>query len=85
MQNFCLAGPVSVSLNTRLKELWKSGVPLLSMRAMADAFGVGHSRYAYFEDEKRYKKRALALDLTCQIANVLAARGVDPAEVVKLA
>jgi hypothetical protein len=85
VQNFCMAESVTVSINTRLKELRKSAVPALSIRAMADALEIGHSRYAYFEDPKRFKKHALPLDLTRQIASVLSQRGVDAAEVMKLA
>lgn len=80
-----MCGSVTVSINTRLKELRKSAVPALSIRAMADALGIGHSRYAYFEDPKRFKKRALPIDLTRQIAAVLSEHGVDSAEVMKLA
>lgn len=76
---------VAIPVNIRLKELRKSAVPALSIRAMADELGIGHSRYAYFEDPKRFKKRELPLDLTRQIAAVLSQRGVDPAEVMQLA
>ncbi|PNU04297.1 hypothetical protein A8V01_21245 [Novosphingobium guangzhouense] len=52
---------------------------------MAEELGIGHSRYAYFEDPKRFKKRELPLDLTRQIAAVLSRRGVEPADVMALA
>jgi len=80
-----MAVRVTVSVNIRLKELRKSAVPPLTIRAMADELGIGHSRYAYFEDPNRFKKRELPLDLARQIAAVLSVRGVDPAEVLKLA
>lgn len=85
VQNFCMAGGVSTTVNARLKELRKSAIPALTIRGMADALGIGHSRYAYFEDPARFKKRELPLDLARQIAAVLAERNVDPAEVMKLA
>lgn len=52
---------------------------------MAEELDIGYSRYAYFEDEKRYKKASLPIDLTRAVADVLGRRGVDPAEVMKLA
>jgi hypothetical protein len=85
VQNICMGGEVSVSLNTRLKNLRLSAVPSLSIRRMAEELGIGYSRYAYFEDPKRYKKRELPLDLTRQIADVLSRYGVDAGEVMKLA
>jgi hypothetical protein len=69
----------------RLKELRLSAVPRISIRKMADEVGIGFPRYSYFEDPKRYKKRELPIDVTRQIAAVLAQRGVDPAEVMLLA
>lgn len=69
----------------RLKELRISAVPTLSIRRMADELGISHTRYVYFEDPKRFKKAALPIDLTRQIAVVLQKYGVDPAEVMKLA
>jgi len=76
---------VTVSVNTKLKNLRVSAVPSLSIRRMADELGIGYSRYAYFEDPKRFKKRALPIDLTRQIADVLSRYGVEPSEVMKLA
>ena len=76
---------VTVSVNTRLKNLRISAVPTLSIRKMAEELGIGYSRYAYFEVPKRYKKQELPLDLSRQIADVLARYGVDPASVMKLA
>lgn len=73
------------SASERLKALRTAAVPRISIRAMADELGIGHPRYAYFEDPKRYKKRELPIDLTRQIAAVLSRRGIDPAEVMKLA
>lgn len=52
---------------------------------MAEELGIGYSRYAYFEDEKRYKKATLPLEMTRAIADVLARHGVDAAEVMALA
>lgn len=69
----------------QLKALRLSAVPPLSLRRMADELDVTHSRYVYFEDPKRFKKAALPIDLTRQIADVLQRYGVDPAEVMKLA
>jgi hypothetical protein len=50
-----MARAVTASINTRLKELRKAAVPALTIRGMADELGIGHSRYAYFEDPKRFK------------------------------
>lgn len=69
----------------KLKELRLSAVPRISIRKMAEEVGIGFPRYSYFEDPKRYKKRELPIDVTRQIAAVLAERGVDPAEVMLLA
>ncbi|GFM28127.1 helix-turn-helix transcriptional regulator [Novosphingobium sp. PY1] len=80
-----MAAAVNVSVNIQLKELRKAAVPRLSIRGMAEALGIGYSRYAYFEDPKRFKKRELPLDLTRKIAAVLSRHGVDPSEVMKLA
>lgn len=52
---------------------------------MAEELGIGYSRYAYFEDEKRYKKATLPLEMTRAIADVLARHGLDAAEVMALA
>jgi hypothetical protein len=49
---------------------------------MADELGIGHSRYAYLT---RSASKASLPDLTRKIAAVLSQRGVDPAEVMKLA
>lgn len=68
-----------------LKALRQRAKPALSIRKMAEELDIGYSRYAYFEDEKRYKKPALPLDLTRAIADVLSRYGVDPADVMKLA
>jgi hypothetical protein len=73
------------SASEKLKDLRLSAVPRISIRKMAEEMGIGFSRYSYFEDPKRYKKRELPIDVTRQIATVLARRGVDPAEVMKLA
>lgn len=73
------------SVGPKLKSLRSRAKPTLTIRKMADELGIGYSRYAYFEDEKRYKKVTLPLDLTRAIADVLDRYGVDPAEVMKLA
>lgn len=69
----------------QLKALRLRDVPPLSLRRIAEELGVTHSRYVYFEDPKRFKKAALPIDLTRQIADVLQRYGVDPAEVMPLA
>lgn len=85
VQVFCTSAAVQEPVNIRLKNLRLSAVPKLTIRKMAEELGIGFSRYSYFEDPKRFKKRELPLDLTRQIADVLARYGVDPAEVLKLA
>jgi hypothetical protein len=76
---------VSESVNSRLKKLRVSAVPPLSVRKMAEALDIGSSRYAYFEDPKRFKKDALPIDLTRRIADVLSRHGIDPLEAMQLA
>src|SRR3546814_6852489 len=82
VQNICMVQQVTVSVNTRLKKFRLSAVPSLSIRGMAAELGIGHSRYAYFEDPMRFKKRELPIDITSQIAEILDRRGVDPAAVM---
>lgn len=69
----------------KLKSLRLQAKPAITIRRMAEELDIGYSRYAYFEDEKRYKKASLPIDLTRAVADVLGRRGVDPAEVMKLA
>lgn len=69
----------------RLKELRKSAIPALTVRAMADALGIPFGTYSSYETPARYKKPFLPMDLTRKVASVLSDRGVDPAEVMKLA
>lgn len=73
------------SVGPKLKSLRLRAKPALTIRKMAEELGIGYSRYAYFEDAKRYKKPTLPLDLTRAIADVLDRHGIDPAEVMKLA
>lgn len=72
-------------VGSKLKALRNQAKPALTIRAMAEELDIGYSRYAYFEDQKRYKKSSLPIDLTRAIADVLGRRGVDPSEVMKLA
>lgn len=69
----------------KLKSLRLQAKPAITIRRMAEELDIGYSRYAYFEDEKRYKKASLPIDLTRAVADVLGRRGVDPADVMKLA
>lgn len=85
VQLFCTLPRVTDPVNLRLKALRLSAKPKLTIRGMADELGIGYSRYSYFEDPKRYKKSELPLDLTRQIAAVLARYGVDPTTVLSLA
>lgn len=70
---------------TQLKNLRKSAVPRLTVRAMADAMGMPLGSYARYESVSDYKKRFLPLEFTRKAAAVLTGYGVDPAEVMKLA
>ncbi|WP_336950574.1 MULTISPECIES: XRE family transcriptional regulator [Sphingobium] len=70
---------------TKLKELRKSAVPRLTVRAMADALEMPLGSYARYESTYDYKKSFLPIDLTRKIASVLASHGIDAAEVMKLA
>lgn len=73
------------SVGPQLKALRQRAMPALTIRKMAEELEIGYSRYAYFEDEKRYKKPTLPLELARSIADVLSRHGVDAAEVMKLA
>lgn len=73
-----------ISASQRLKELRKSAVPRLTVRAIADILEMPFGTYSNYESP-RYKKRTLPLDLTRRIATVLSQYSVDPAEVMKLA
>lgn len=70
---------------TQLKELRKTAVPRLTVRAMADALDMPLGSYARFESLSGYKKRYFPLDFTRKVAAVLADYKIDPAEVMKLA
>ena len=71
------------SVALRLKRLReRSG---LSVRKLAAKLEMDFSRYAYFEDPKRFKKAHLAMDLARSIAAVLADHDIDPDEVMALA
>lgn len=72
-------------VTTRLKNLRKSAVPRLTVRAMADMLGMPLGTYARYESAYDYKKSHLPLDLVRKIAAVLGDRGIDPVEVMKLA
>lgn len=84
VQNFCTVSAM-VSASERLKKLRMAADPPISIRRMAEELGIGFPRYAYFEDSKRFKKRELPIDLTRKIAEVLALRGIAPAQVMLLA
>jgi hypothetical protein len=70
---------------SKLKDLRKSAVPRLTVRAMAEALDMPLGSYARYESAYDYKKPYLPIDLTRKIAAVLASHGVDAAEVMKLA
>jgi SOS-response transcriptional repressor LexA len=55
----------------------------LSMRAVAEALGWTVTRYQHYED--RYRRNFLPLDLARSLADIFAACGVAPAEVMALA
>ncbi|WP_416462755.1 XRE family transcriptional regulator [Sphingomonas sp. VDB2] len=68
-----------------MKALRLRARPTLTIRKMAEELDIGYSRYAYFEDEKRYKKPTLPLDLARAIADVLGQHGIDAGDVMLLA
>ncbi|MDK4808117.1 MAG: hypothetical protein OC190_16455 [Novosphingobium aromaticivorans] len=70
---------------SKLKDLRKSAVPRLTVRAMAEALDMPLGSYARYESAYDYKKPHLPIDLTRKIASVLVGHGVDAAEVMKLA
>jgi hypothetical protein len=71
-------------VGAQLRDLRMTASPRLSVRGMAAELDMPLGTYANYESA-RYKKTSLPLDLTRQIAAVLARRNVDPAEVMKLA
>lgn len=73
------------SAATKLKELRKAASPPLTVRAMAEELGLPFGTYSAYEAASRYKKTTLPLDFARRVAAVLAERGVDPAEVMKIA
>ncbi|MCI4588591.1 XRE family transcriptional regulator [Sphingobium sp. BYY-5] len=72
-------------VSIRLRDLRKAAAPRLTVRAMAAALDLPLGTYAFYEAPAKFKKAALPLDLTRNIAAVLARHGVDSAEVMKLA
>ena len=75
------------SIPARLKALRTSVDPHPTIRQVAEALGYGenHNKYAYYEDEKRFKKEALPLHLANRIADVLEEWGIDREDVLRLA
>lgn len=77
--------PLMVAVGPKLKELRGRTKPRVSSRRAADLLGIGHSRYAFYENPNTYKKPYLPLDLARQIASAFADYGIEPAEVMALA
>lgn len=72
-------------ITARLKALRSTAVPPISVRKMAEELGVPASTYAAYEDQAKFKKPILPLQLARQIADILEPRGVARAEVMQLA
>lgn len=73
------------NVSIRLRELRKSAVPRVTVRALAAELDIPLGTYSFYETPTKFKKAALPLDLTRKIAAVLSRHNVDPAEVMKLA
>lgn len=71
------------TVNARLKEL--RGQAGLTVRALAAELGMPPSSYSAYEDPAKFKKPIIALDFAKRIADVLEPRGVDRADVMRLA
>lgn len=69
----------------RLKHIREAAEPRMTVRALAQELDMPSSSYAAYEDPKKFKKRYLPMEITKQIAEILAARGVDKADVLALA
>jgi hypothetical protein len=83
VQEFRIA-PDMPPVGPKLKALRLSARPPISIRGMADALGIPHASYNFYEREQAYKKPYLPMDFTRKVAAILAERGVDPADVMKL-
>lgn len=68
-----------------LKALRATARPPLSMRRTAELLEMGPSSYGFYENPNLFKKPHLPIDLTRRLAVIFAERGIDPAEVMKLA
>ncbi|HEX7856017.1 MAG TPA: XRE family transcriptional regulator [Sphingobium sp.] len=68
-----------------MKELREATSPRLSVRAVAGLLEMPPSSYALYEDANRYKKSYLPVPFARKVAAIFAERGVDPADVMKLA
>lgn len=73
------------SIPSRLKALRNRTVPKVSIRAVAAELGVPSSTYAAYEDEAKFKKPILPLDLAKKLADIFEPKGVDRAETLALA
>lgn len=68
-----------------LKALRNRTVPKISSRDVAALLGIPPSSYAFYEDEKKYKKPTLPFDLAKQLAAIFAERGVPLSDTLFLA
>lgn len=71
------------SVAKELKRLRESAEPKPTIREMADALGIPHTSYAYYEDG--FKKQFLPVEIAFKIADVLSGRGIKRSEVMALA
>lgn len=75
------------SIPARLKAIRLSASPELSVRKMAEELGYGdnHNKYAYYENETRFRKEALPVHLARDFAEVFEQYGIDREAVMALA
>lgn len=73
------------SIAPQLKALRMRTQPKISSRDVATAIGVPPSSYAAYEDEKKFKKPILPMDLAKKLVPVFAERGVPANETMLLA
>lgn len=83
VQKFRIAADMP-PVGPKLKELRLRARPSISIRGMADALGIPHASYNFYEREQAYKKPYLPMDFARKVAAILAERGIDPADVMKL-
>lgn len=74
---------LSPDIPKRLKVLREASG--LSIRALAGELGMSSSGYAHYETPTRFKDEFLPMNLARDLARILAARGIEPGDIMALA